>query len=176
MPMQSPRIALIAAMDEAGAIGCANALPWHLPADLARFRSLTLDKPILMGRRTWESLPGLLPRRRHLIVSRDRAYPAPGAEVFGSVEEAIAAVEAPELMVIGGAMIYAQTLPLADALYLTLVHTRSAGDVYFPPWDPADWRELGRLEHPADVRNCFAMTFIDLARIGPRPSSGLPGV
>ncbi|QIK38006.1 dihydrofolate reductase [Caldichromatium japonicum] len=165
MSPSMPRIALIAALDEAGAIGRANTLPWHLPADLAHFRSLTLDKPILMGRRTWESLPGLLPCRRHLIISRDPSYRVPGAEVFGSIAEAIAATAAPELMVIGGAMIYAQTLPLAQALYLTLVHTRVEGDVYFPPWDPAQWREVRRSEHPADAYNRYAMTFVELVRI-----------
>lgn len=165
MPLRfGPRIALIAAMDEHRAIGRANALPWHLPADLAHFRSLTLDKPILMGRRTWESLPGPLVRRRHLILSRDPHYRVAGAEVFGSLKEALAAVWEPELMVIGGASVYAQTLPLADALYLTLVHTRVEGDAYFPPWDPSQWREVGRIERPADDRNPFALTFLDLVR------------
>ncbi|MCK7581776.1 MAG: dihydrofolate reductase [Chromatiales bacterium] len=151
-------------MDESRTIGRDNALPWHLPADLAHFKALTLDKPILMGRRTWESLPGLLPRRRHLVVSRDPGYRAEGCEVFGSLEAAIAAVDEPELRIVGGASIYAQSLPLADRLHLTIVRTQVAGDVRFPAWDPAEWREVARVEHPADERNVFAMTFMDLVR------------
>ncbi|MGQ9660251.1 MAG: dihydrofolate reductase [Thermochromatium sp.] len=159
-----PIIALVAAMDEGRTIGRDKALPWHLPADLARFKALTLDKPILMGRRTWESLPGLLPRRRHLVVSRDPGYRAEGGEVFGSLEAAIASVDAPELMIIGGATLYAQALPLADRLHLTIVRTRVVGDVRFPDWDPTEWRELARSEHLADARNVFDMTFVDLVR------------
>ena len=164
VPGRRPVIALVAAMDEAGVIGRDNALPWHLPADLAHFKALTLDKPILMGRKTWESLPGRLPRRRHLVVSRAPGYHAEGCEVFGSLDAAIAAVEEPELMIVGGAAIYAQSLPLADRLHLTLVRTRVAGDVRFPTWNPAEWREVARVERPADERNVFDMTFVDLIR------------
>lgn len=159
-----PVIALVAAMDDAGTIGRDNALPWHLPADLAHFKALTLDKPILMGRKTWESLPGLLPRRRHLVVSRDPGYRAEGCEVFGSLEAAIASVDGPELMIVGGALLYAQALPLADRLHLTIVRTQVAGDVRFPAWDPSEWREVARAERPADERNVFDMTFVDLVR------------
>ena len=163
-PDRRPIIALVAAMDEARTIGRDNALPWHLPADLAHFKTLTLDKPILMGRRTWESLPGLLPRRRHLVVSRDPDYRAEGCEVFGSLEAAIDAVDEPELMIVGGASIYAQALPLADRLHLTIVQTQVAGDAWFPSWNPSEWREVARVERPADERNAFTMTFVDLER------------
>lgn len=163
-PDRRPVIALVAAMDEARTIGRDNALPWRLPADLAHFKTLTLDRPILMGRRTWESLPGLLPRRRHLVVSRDPGYRAEGCEVFGSLEAAIVAVDEPELMIVGGASIYAQSLPLADQLHLTIVRTQVAGDAWFPAWNPSEWREVARVERPADERNAFAMTFLDLMR------------
>ena len=159
-----PVIALVAAMDEARVIGRDNALPWRLPADLAHFKALTLDKPILMGRKTWESLPGLLPRRRHLVVSRDPGYRAEGCEVFGSLEAAIGAVDEPELMIVGGASIYAQALPQADRLHLTIVQAQVAGDTWFPAWNPAEWNEVARVERPADERNAFAMTFVDLIR------------
>ncbi|QGU31673.1 dihydrofolate reductase [Thermochromatium tepidum] len=174
----APLIALVAAMDLECTIGRDNALPWHLPADLAHFKALTLDKPILMGRKTWESLPGRLPRRRHLILSRDPGYSAPGCEVFGSLEAAIAAVAEPELMIIGGASIYAQSLPLADRLHLTIVQTRVAGDARFPAWDPGEWQEVARLQRPADEYNRFDMTFVDLvrrSRVNPDLASDSPG-
>ncbi|MTW20750.1 dihydrofolate reductase [Allochromatium palmeri] len=163
-PDQRPVIVLVAAMDETRVIGRDNALPWHLPADLVHFKALTLDKPILMGRKTWESLPGRLPRRRHLVVSRDPAYRAEGCEVFGTLESAIAAVDDPQLMVVGGASIYAQALPLASRLSLTIVQAQVAGDVRFPTWNPAEWREIAREARAADERNVFAMTFVDLVR------------
>ena len=132
-----PEIALIAAVADNGVIGQGNALPWRLPADLAHFKRLTLDKPILMGRRTWESLPGLLPRRRHIVLTRDPHYRAAGCTLVDSVEAAItAAGDAPELMVVGGADLYAQALPLAARLYLTRVHAEPPGDTRFPDWDP----------------------------------------
>lgn len=165
-----PRLALVAAVAENGVIGRGNRLPWHLPADLAHFKRLTLDKPILMGRRTWESLPGLLPRRRHLVLTRDPAYRAEGCILVHSLNEAIAAAgAAPELLIIGGAALYAEALPRADRLYLTLVHAEIEGDTHFPPWDPADWGQTERVEHPADARNPFPMTFLTLDRVPGRP-------
>lgn len=158
-----PKISLVAAVADSGVIGNANALPWHLPADLAHFKHLTLDKPILMGRRTWESLPGPLPRRRHIVLTRDTHYRAAGCTLVHSLQEAIAAAgDAPELMVVGGANLYSQTLPIAHRLYLTLVHAAIEGDTRFPPWDPADWLELDRSKHPADERNPIPMTFLTL--------------
>ena len=163
--VKRPLISIVAAIADSGVIGNANALPWHLPADLAHFKRLTLDKPILMGRRTWESLPGLLPRRRHIVLTRDPGYSAGGCTCVHSLEEAIAAAgRAPELMVVGGALLYAQALPIADRMYLTLVHARIVGDTRFPPWDPRDWMELGRVDHPADGRNRIPMTFLSLRR------------
>lgn len=160
-----PRLALVAAVADNGIIGRANRLPWHLPADLAHFKRLTLDKPILMGRRTWESLPGLLPRRQHIVLSRDPAYRAEGCTLVHSLDEAItAAGPVDELFIVGGAALYAEALPRADRLYLTLVHAQIEGDARFPAWDPADWTETERVERPADGRNPIPMTFLTLDR------------
>jgi len=164
--MSRPLLSLIAAVARNGVIGRDNRLPWHLPADLAHFKALTMGKPMLMGRRTWESLPGLLPGRRHIVVSRRPDYAAPGAEVVSSVEAALARVaDADEVMVIGGANLYAQLLPRADRLYLTEVDVEVAGDAWFPPFDRAQWRELSHEAHPADERNPYPYRFITLARV-----------
>lgn len=160
-----PTISLIAALSDNQVIGHDNRLPWHLPADLQHFKSLTLDKPIIMGRRTWESLPGLLPRRRHILLTGDRYYRATGCILVHSIEQALeAAGDAPEVMVIGGQTLYEQMLPLADRLYLTRVHTVVPGDVFFPGFDTAEWREVAREDHPADARNPFDYSFITLER------------
>lgn len=163
---QAPPLCLVAAIADNGVIGRENRLPWHLPADLGHFKQLTLDKTIVMGRRTWESLPGVLPRRRHIVLSRDPAFRPDGCLVVDSLDAAIdAAAPVPELLIIGGAALYAETLPRADGLYLTLVHAAIKGDTRFPRWDPADWIEVSRIERPADERNAYAMTFLVLRRL-----------
>lgn len=147
-------------------IGRDNRLPWHLPADLKHFKALTMGKPMVMGRRTWESLPGLLPGRRHIVVTRDRHYVADGAEVVHSLDEAFAASgNAAEVMVVGGANLYAQTLPLADRIYFTLVDADIDGDTYFPEWDPGEWVATADDPHAPDDRNPFAYRFVTLERI-----------
>jgi dihydrofolate reductase len=159
------RVTLIAALARNRVIGLDNRLPWHLPADLVHFKTLTLDKPIVMGRRTWESLPGLLPHRTHIVVSRDPGYRAPGARVVGSPEAAIAAAGAvPEVMVVGGAKLYAALLPLATRLELTFVEADVAGDAWFPSWDPGQWREVSREWRGRDGRNAFDLSFVRLER------------
>ncbi|WP_295578121.1 dihydrofolate reductase [uncultured Lamprocystis sp.] len=161
----APLLCVVAAVADNGVIGRGNALPWHLPADLGRFRRLTLDKTIVMGRRTWESLPGLLPRRRHLVLTHDPAFRAAGCTAVGSLDAAIAAAAGEaQLMVVGGASLYAQALPRADRLYLTQVHAVIDGDTCFPPWETDAWREISRTQHPADARNPIAMTFLELHR------------
>jgi len=167
--MTRPRISLIAAMTEDRVIGHQNRLPWHLPADLAHFKRLTLRKPILMGRRTWESLPGLLPGRTHIVISRDPDYRAEGALVVPSPRAAIAAAAgADELMVVGGETIYRAMLPLADRMYLTLIAARIEGDAYFPEWAPAAWRETAHETRPRDERNPYDLCFLTLDRVGER--------
>jgi dihydrofolate reductase len=165
MNSHKPIVSLIWAMSENRVIGLDNGLPWHLPADLKRFKKLTLGKPILMGRRTWESLPGLLPGRQHIVLTRDPGYAANGGTLVHSLEQALEVVaEEGELMIVGGAALYEQALPLADRLYLTLVHAVCSGDTYFPPFEPTDWQEMEREYHPADTKNDHAMSFIILER------------
>lgn len=161
-----PSLAVVAAVAENGVIGRDNELPWRLPADLAHFRQLTLDKSIVMGRRTWESLPGLLPRRRHLVLTRDPGFRAEDCVVLTSLDAAIAeAAGEAELMVVGGASVYAEAMPLASRLHLTLVHTQAEGDTYFPVWDRSEWREVRRVARPRDDRNAFDMSFLELERM-----------
>jgi len=156
-------IALVAAMDENRAIGRGGALPWHLPDDLKRFRALTLDKTILMGRKTFQSIGRPLPKRRNVVLTRDPRFQAEGVEVVHSLGEALELAD--EIMVIGGGEIYALTLPIATHLYLTLVQTTVANaDAFFPVWDSSEWLETHRELHPADPRHPFAFTYLDLQR------------
>ncbi|MBT2969023.1 MAG: dihydrofolate reductase [gamma proteobacterium symbiont of Ctena orbiculata] len=163
-----PLISLIAAVANNGVIGVDNSLPWRLPADLKHFKALTMGKPIVMGRRTWESLPGVLPGRRHIVVSRNRDYRAEGCELVHSVDEALQlAGDAAEIMIVGGGGLYRQMLPRADRLYLTLVEADVEGDAYFPEIDWSQWHEVSRETHAADDRNLFAYSFVILNRISP---------
>lgn len=165
MNEHKPLISLIAAVADNGVIGLDNQLPWRLPADLKHFKQLTLGKPIVMGRKTWESLPGLLPQRRHIVVSSNSAYEAEGCEVVHSLEQALAAAgDAPEVMIIGGARLYAQALPQTRRMYLTLVHAQVEGNVYFPPYDVQQWVTRERAEHEADAENPYPYTFLMLER------------
>jgi dihydrofolate reductase len=165
-PHAKPVLSLIAAMARNRVIGIHNQLPWHLPADLQHFKALTLGKPMIMGRKTWESLPGLLPGRPHIVVSRDPHYHAEGAQVAHSLAEAVerAGELGDEVMVIGGANLYAQALPLADRLYLTLVDIEPDGDAWFPAFDPADWQLDGREDHARDQRNPYPYSFLSYRR------------
>jgi len=165
MTAHRPLVSIVAAMSENRVIGYRNRLPWHLPADLAHFKGLTLKKPIVMGRRTWESLPGLLPQRPHIVVTRNRSYRAQGCILAGSPAEAIAAVgSAPELMVVGGAGIYRDMLPLARRMYLTLVTMTLEGDAFFPDWDRTRWREISRRERRHNEHNRYDLAFVTLER------------
>lgn len=158
-------ISIIAALSENRVIGHQNRLPWHLPADLRHFKGLTVGKPIVMGRRTWESLPGLLPDRLHIVVTADRAYRAEGCLLVHTVDQALeAAAGMPEVMIVGGATLYAQILPRAQRMYLTLVHANLAGDAFFPDFDNREWRELERESHAEDERNLYPYTFLTLQR------------
>ncbi len=160
------RVSIVVAFDRARAIGVDNALPWHLPDDLARFKALTLGKPILMGRRTAESLGRALPRRRNLVLTRSGRVPFDGMEAVASVDDALARVSgAEELAVIGGEGVFAAMLPVATRLHLTCVDTTvPRADAYFPAFDASAWREVAREHHPADARHAFAFDFVDLER------------
>jgi len=158
------RLSLIAAVAANGVIGRAGGLPWRIPADLRHFKAVTLGKPVIMGRKTWQSIGRPLPGRRNIVVSRDARFVAEGAEVAASLDAALAAVaDAEEAMVIGGAAIYAEALPRADRLYLTEVHADVEGDVYFPEFDRAAWRETAREDHPAGG-DAPAFSFVTLER------------
>lgn len=160
-----PRIALVAAMDRNRAIGRDNALPWHLPDDLKRFKALTFGKPILMGGNTARSLGRALPGRRNLVLTRAAHPPFEGMETVSSFRDAVALAEGGALMVIGGGEIYALALPLATHLYLTHVDTVvSDADVHFPEYDPRQWQVDRREAHPADARHAFDFEFVDYSR------------
>jgi dihydrofolate reductase len=139
-----------------------------LPADLQYFKSLTMGKPIVMGRNTWESLPGVLPGRRHIVITRNQDYRAEGCELVHFLDEALeVAGEVPEVMIVGGGGLYRQILSRAGRLYLTRVEADVPGDTYFPEIDWHQWQEVSRESHVADERNQFDYTFIVLNRISP---------
>lgn len=160
------KIAMIAAMANNRVIGKNNQMPWHLPADLKYFKAVTLGKPVLMGRKTFDSIGRALPGRRNLVISRTLPSDTKGVEWFNSVELAMAAVEtSPELMIIGGADIYRQCLPLATTLYLTEIDLDISGDAYFPDYQAAaDWQLQADQRHQSDELNPYSYRFITLER------------
>ena len=163
-------LALVVAAAENGVIGRDNGLPWRLPGDLKQFRRLTTGKPVIMGRRTFESIGRALPERLNIVVSRQPGYREPGILVVPTFEEAVRAgreAAAPgmvEVMVIGGADIYRQALPLADRIYLTEVHARVDGDTHLPAVDWTEWREVSRELHPAGPGHSHDYSFVVLDR------------
>jgi dihydrofolate reductase len=161
-------ISIIVAVAENGAIGSNNRLPWHLPDDLKRFKALSLGKPVVMGRRTFDSIGRPLPGRTNIVVSRDAGRAIEGALVVHSLDQALAAAgDVPEIVVIGGAEIFRQVLPRTDTIHLTRVWARVDGDVFFPALDPTQWRETAVEHHAADARHQYAFSFFTLQRIEP---------
>lgn len=159
------RLSLIVAMDENRLIGSNNGLPWHLPADLRFFKRTTMGKPIIMGRKTFQSIGRALPGRRNIVVSRDSGFAADGCETAASLDAALALVrEQPEAMLIGGASLYQQAIGRADCLYLTRIHHAFSGDTWFPEFDEAGWRIENRQDFEADRDNPWAYSFIKLIR------------
>jgi dihydrofolate reductase len=160
---------LVVAVAENDVIGRGNALPWRLPADLRRFKALTLGKPVLMGRKTYESIGKALPGRANLVLTRSIDFQPADCRVFSRLNEAIHAVSAEDvIMVIGGAEIYQQCLPRACRIHLTLVHARvEDGDTFFRGWREPGWRESFREHHDADAQNGIAHSFITLERAVP---------
>ncbi len=165
------KISLIVAVAENGVIGRNGALPWHVPSDLKTFRRLTIGKPVVMGRKTYDSIGKPLPGRDNIVVTRDAGFSAGGTERAASVDDALdiarrKATErgVDEIMVIGGAEIFALTLPLADRIYLTRIHARPDGDVTFPEPDPGIWREVSRSPLPPDARDDATATLLILER------------
>ena len=157
-----PQITLVLARADNGVIGRDGKLPWHLPADLRHFKALTMGKPMVMGRKTFESLPGLLPGRRHIVLTRDTGWRADGAEPAKSVEDAVAIADAAEIMVVGGAEIYRLFLPHAHRIALTEVHVIADGDTSVAPFGD-DWRETARQSHAAQAAYP-AYSFVTLSR------------
>ena len=150
MTQDAREIVLVLARADNGIIGRDGGLPWRLPADLRRFKALTLGHPMIMGRKTFVSLPGLLPDRRHIVLTRDAGWRAEGAEPASDVESALALAGAGPVMVIGGAEVYALFLPRADRIELTEVHMEARGDTAIAYPDPAHWQEVTREDHPSD--------------------------
>lgn len=163
-------VSLIWAMADNRVIGIENRLPWKLPADMQWFRKNTMGKPIIMGRLTFESFGAkALPGRRNIIISRDTDYSADEnsdeIEVYNSIEAALDAVKGvEEAMIIGGMSLYKQALPLADRLYMTLIHADLEGDAWFPEFDTGQWSQTERLDHEADEKNHYPYSFVVLNR------------
>ncbi len=160
-------VSVIVAAAENGVIGRGNALPWHLPEDLRYFRRVTMGKPLVMGRRTFESIGRPLPGRTNIVISRNPRFRAEGTRVVASLDDALQLARdialadgVDELLVIGGAEIYAQAIPRADRLYLTLVHAAVEGDALLPPIDWREWRETGRERHRGSGDNPHDYSFL----------------
>lgn len=161
------RLSLMAAKASNDVIGRGNKLPWYLPNDLKYFKRITFGKPVIMGRHTWESLKGPLPGRTNIVISRQPDYRAEGAKVVMTLDRALELAEhvalidgQDEVVVIGGAQIYALALPRADRLYLTEVHADVPGDTYFPEWEKTRWREAGRQDFQAEGPNPYDYSFV----------------
>jgi len=164
--LSQPRITLIAAMAHDRVIGINNTLPWDLPADMKHFREQTMGKPILMGRKTYDSIGRPLPGRQNIVVSRDAALKIEGCDVVPSIDAAIAvAGDAPEVMVMGGASFYQQLLPQANRLVLTMIDLSIEGDAWFPQWEASAWREVASEAHEPDEKNRWSYRFVELERI-----------
>ena len=159
------KISIIVAMAKNRVIGIDNQLPWHLSADLKRFKALTLGNPIIMGRKTHESIGKPLPGRQNIIVTRNQDYKTEGCDIAHDLAAAIDMAEPDkEIFIIGGAQIYQQALSSVNYLYLTLVDIECQGDAHFPEWEHKEWQERAREDHPADDRNDYAYSFVDLER------------
>ncbi len=170
-------ISAIAAMSDNRVIGRENQLPWRLPADLQHFKALTTGHPVLMGRKTYESIGKPLPNRTNIILSRQPHFQVPGCIVVTSFDEALKKISSEhpekkeELFIIGGADIYRQLLPYTHRLYLTIVHHHFEGDAYFPEIDSSQWKEIEHIHHAANQENAFAYSFIVLTRINEHSSN-----
>ncbi len=168
----NPIIALVVAKAENGAIGRGGDLPWHLHSDMRYFRQITMGKPIIMGRRTFKSLPRVLDGRLNIVLTRDRGFVAPDAVMAHSLEDGLAAARASagrtgtrEIMIIGGEDVFREVLPQADRIYLTEVHAAPHADTWFPALDSGEWRERSREAHPAGPKDDHPFSFVVLERV-----------
>ena len=158
-------ISLIVAASTNNVIGAKGNLPWRLSADLKRFKALTMGKPIVMGRKTYESIGRPLPGRQNIVITRQDNYAPEGCTVAQSVDAALAAADAPEIMIIGGGHIYEAFIPMAERIYLTRVDADIDGDTYFPEISEDQWQEVSRQEQAADPDNDYDVVFMEYARI-----------
>jgi dihydrofolate reductase len=159
------KITIIAAMDKNRVIGNQNQLPWHLPADLKHFKTLTLGKPVIMGRKTYESIGRPLPERRNIVLSQQKNLTLPQCEVYSSFTEALHQLSAEkEIMIIGGEAIFKQTLPIATDMYLTWIDHEFTGDTFFPEWHKDQWLEIFKENHLPDDKNAYIYSFIHLQK------------
>ncbi|MCW8872747.1 MAG: dihydrofolate reductase [Xanthomonadales bacterium] len=172
-------ITIIAAMGRNRAIGMNGQLPWHLPRELRHFKEATMGKPIVMGRRTWQSIGRALPGRQNLVITRDPGFRADGCDVVHSLDRAIARAVGAEVMIIGGGQLYREAISHADRMILTLVHCEPAADTWFPEWDERTWRRLAVRMEQADEQNAFDYEVIELTRQPvvdeTSPAPGTPG-
>ena len=160
-----PIISIIAAVARNRVIGIHNRLPWRLPADLKYFRRTTLGHAVIMGRKNYESIGRPLPQRLNIVLSSDPGYRAPGCQVAHSLAAALAAAgDDPEVFIVGGAQVYAQAMPLAARMYLTLIDAEFAGDAWFPEYDEREWREIARTGHVPEPDNPYRFSFLTLQR------------
>ena len=158
-------ITIIAALARNRAIGLDGRMPWHLPAELQHFKRVTMGKPMVMGRKTWESLGRPLPGRQNIVVTRQAGYRAEGVDVVNTLEQAIEVADGAEIMLIGGGELYRQGLPLATRLVLTLVHCEPKADTWFPEWDAAEWREVDRQRFEPDEANPFSYEIVEWLKL-----------
>ena len=167
----TPAFALVFAVARNGTIGVDGRLPWRLPEDLKRFRALTLGHSVIMGRKTWASLPRALPQRQNIVVTRDEHFVAAGADVARSLDDALSCVRCPlPVFCIGGAELYRSALPRADALYLTEIDRDFVGDVALPPLDRSQWREVAREPGLLQGSDGFAFAFVTYVRVPATPA------
>lgn len=158
------KVTLIAAMARNRAIGLDGEMPWHLPAELRHFKETTMGKPIVMGRKTWESIGRVLPGRQNIVVTGNRSYQAPGCTLAGSLDEAMDRAQGEEVMIIGGGQLYQQALEVADRMILTRVDCEPEADTWFPEWDAQDWRQASVRNESANGTNPYAYEVIEWER------------
>ena len=158
------QVTIIAAMARNLAIGFNGEMPWHLPGELKHFKETTMGKPIVMGRKTWESIGRPLPGRQNIVVTRNQSFQASGCDVAGSLDQAVRIASGEEVMIIGGGQLYAQALPFSDRMILTLVDCDPEADTWFPEWKNSEWRQISLRSESADERNPYAYQVIEWVR------------
>ena len=169
-------ITIIAAMARNRAIGLDGDMPWHLPGELKHFKNATMGKPIVMGRKTWESIGRALPGRQNIVVTRNRQFKADVCDIAASLDEAIQLAREPEVMIMGGGQLYELAMPFTDRLIVTLVDCEPEGDTWFPDWRIEEWRQVADRSEQADERNPFAYQVLELIRKnGPCDTFRAPG-